>query len=168
MRKVTVTVIEKDDISQRPAYRLVRVDPTNCRARTRTDHLGIRERIRESAKNRRRFGYRRICIILERKGVGMNQKKRRRLYKEEGQWVKRRRRRKRATGIRQPMQMHSPSKLWSLDFVSDHSRELTNSAVFELQNQNGIHWHYIAPGKPPQNRFIDSFNGTLEDECSDE
>ncbi|GAN88487.1 transposase [Komagataeibacter intermedius TF2] len=28
-----------------------------------------------------------------------------------------------------------------------------------------IEWHYIAPGKPQQNGFVESFNGRLRDEC---
>jgi putative transposase len=56
----------------------------------------------------------------EREGIVMNQKKLRRLYKEEGLSVKRRRGRKRATGTREPMVTpDTPSKRWSLDFVSD-------------------------------------------------
>ena len=38
----------------------------------------------------------------------------------------------------------------------------------EWQNQTGIAWHYIAPGKPQQNGFVESFNGKLRDECLNE
>jgi putative transposase len=37
-----------------------------------------------------------------------------------------------------------------------------------LQQQNGIEWHYIAPGKPTQNGFVESFKGRLCDECLNE
>ena len=76
--------------------------------------------MREIASERRRFGYRRIGLMLAREGLTMNHKKLRRLYKEEGLAVKRRRGRKRATGTREPMPIPvGPSKRWSLDFVSD-------------------------------------------------
>lgn len=54
--------------------------------------------MREIASERRRFGYHRIGLMLEREGVSMNRKKLRRLYREEGLAVRRRRGRKRADG----------------------------------------------------------------------
>ena len=57
--------------------------------------------MREIASERRRFGYRRIGLMLAREGLTMNHKKLMRLYKEEGLVVKRRRGRKRATGTRE-------------------------------------------------------------------
>jgi len=72
------------------------------------------------AAERRRFGYRRLGILLEREGVSMNKKKLFRLYREEGLAVRRRRGRKRATGPRSPMAMpDGPNQRWSLDFVAD-------------------------------------------------
>ena len=76
--------------------------------------------MRELAAERRRFGYRRIGLMLEREGIVMNHKKLRRLYAEEGLAVKRRRGRKRATGTREPMPVPAgPCVRWSLDFLSD-------------------------------------------------
>jgi putative transposase len=46
--------------------------------------------------------------------------------------------------------------------------EMTSRAVLEWSNRAGIDWHYIAPGKPQQNGFIESFNGRLRDECLNE
>ena len=69
---------------------------------------------------RRRFGYRRIGVLLERKGMIMNHKKLYRLYCEERQDVKRRSGRKRARGSRTLMPVAPrPGERWSLDFVSD-------------------------------------------------
>jgi putative transposase len=59
--------------------------------------------MKEVAGKRRRFGYRRIGIMLERQGMTMNHKKLYRLYREEGLSVRRRRGRKRARGSRTPM-----------------------------------------------------------------
>ncbi|HCY54764.1 MAG TPA: IS3 family transposase, partial [Oceanicaulis sp.] len=96
-------MIETYDISQRRACRLVSVDPKTVRREAVPDNPEARSRMREIAAVRRRFGYRRIGLMLEREGIVMNQKKLRRLYKEEGLSVKRRRGRKRATGTREPM-----------------------------------------------------------------
>ena len=74
----------------------------------------------EIAGKRRRFGYRRIGVMLEREGFTMNEKKLYRIYKEEGLSVRRRRGRKRARGTRAPMPIpNRPNVRWSLDFVSD-------------------------------------------------
>lgn len=52
--------------------------------------------------------------------------------------------------------------------VSDNGTELTSMAILEWCQQTGIEWHYIAPGKPMQNGFVESFNGRLRDECLNE
>jgi hypothetical protein len=56
-----------------------------------------------------------------------------------------------------------PSKI-----VSDDGTELTLRAVLEWTNRTGVEWHYIAPGKPVQNAFVESFNGRFRDECLNE
>jgi putative transposase len=110
----------RHEVSQRRACRLVGVDPKTVRRERKPDHPAIRDRMREIAAERRRFGYRRIGLMLAREGVRMNHKKLRRLYTEERLAVKRRRGRKRATGTREPLAVPAgPSVRWSLDFVSD-------------------------------------------------
>ena len=52
--------------------------------------------------------------------------------------------------------------------VSDNGTEFTSMAVLKWVQEMGIAWHYIAPGKPQQNAFIESFNGKLRDECLNE
>ena len=49
-----------------------------------------------------------------------------------------------------------------------YGTELTSMAVLRWCQQNGVEWHYIDPGKPQQNGFIESFNGSLRDECLNE
>ena len=53
---------------------------------------GLRERMRELAAERRRFGYRRLHVLLRRGGLVQNRKRTQRLYREEGLAVRRRRR----------------------------------------------------------------------------
>ena len=206
------------------ACRLVGVDPKTVRRKEKRTDEKIRQRMGEIAVERRRFGYRRIGLMLEREGIVMNHKKLFRLYQEEGLAVKRRKGRKRATGTRTPLAVPSrPGERWSLDFVSDvfgasrrfrilaviddYSREclglvadtslsgvrvareldrlirlygkpktivsdngteFTSRAILEWQNENEVHWHYIAPGKPQQNGFVESFIGRLRDELLNE
>ena len=78
------------------------------------------KRLRELASQRRRFGYRRLGLLLEREGIELNPKKLYRLYREERLTVRKRGGRKRALGTRAPMAIPQGSnQRWSLDFVSD-------------------------------------------------
>src|SRR6266508_3824765 len=43
--------------------------------------------------------------------------------------------------------------------ISDNGSELTSNAILRWANDSRVAWHYIAPGKPVQNAFIESFNG---------
>jgi putative transposase len=55
-----------------------------------------------------------------------------------------------------------------VSIVSDNGTEMTSRAILEWTNRTGVDWHYIAPGKPQQNGFVESFNGKLRDECLNE
>lgn len=55
-----------------------------------------------------------------------------------------------------------------LTIVSDNGTELTSMAILKWTQDRRIEWHYIAPGKPQQNGFVESFNGRLRDECLNE
>lgn len=52
--------------------------------------------------------------------------------------------------------------------VSDNGTELTSNAILTWADQAQVGWHYIAPGKPTQNAFVESFNGRLRDEFLNE
>ena len=217
--------IREKAYSQRRACGLVGMAPRIYRyASRRPDDEGLRERLRALAGERRRFGYRRLHILLAREGHCVNHKKLFRLYRAERLGVRKRGGRKRALGTRAPMALpQGVNQRWSLDFVSDaldcgrrfrvlgvvddftreclalvvdtslsglrvgreldriaalrgapamivsdNGTEMTCRAVLEWCNRSGVAWHYIAPGKPQQNGFVESFNGKLRDECLNE
>jgi putative transposase len=217
--------IRERGYSQRRACGLVGLHPKTYRyASRRTSDEGLRARLRELASQRRRFGYRRLWLVLKRQGVRLNRKKLYRLYKEERLSVRKRGGRKRALGTRAPMAVPQDRNLrWSLDFVmdtltsgrrfrilavvddftrecltlvadtslpaprvvreldriveirgwprmivSDNGTEFTSNAILTWQQEHDVEWHYIAPGKPMQNGFVESFNGRLRDECLNE
>lgn len=193
------------------------------RSRRSADAL-LRERLRHLAHERRRFGYRRLHVLLRREGFSVNHKRLFRLYREEKLSVRKRKGRKRALGLRAPIPAaQGINDRWSLDFVhdqltdgrrfriltvvddatreclalvadtsisgarvareldrivairgkprtlvSDNGAELTSNAIFAWAQETGVTWHYIEPGKPTQNAFIESFNGRLRDEFLNE
>jgi putative transposase len=86
----------------------------------RGDDGPIRERLKALAMERRRFGYRRLHLLLRREGVALNWKKLYRLYREERLAVRKRGGRKRALGTRVPLTIpQGANQRWSLDFVAD-------------------------------------------------
>ncbi len=212
-------------LSERRACRLLGVDRSSFQyERSGSDDAALRTRLRELANERRRFGYRRLAILLRREGRAVNLKRVYRLYKEERLMVRKRGGRKRALGTRAPATIpQGPNQRWSLDFVSDalddgrrfrvlnvvddlsreclacvvdtslsgtrvvreletllarrgkplmivsdNGTELVSHAVLRFSEATRIEWHYIAPGKPVQNAFVESFNGRLRDECLNE
>ncbi len=52
--------------------------------------------------------------------------------------------------------------------VSDNGTEMTSRAILQWSGDSDVEWHYIAPGKPQQNAFAESFIGRLRDECLNE
>ena len=154
----------------------------------------------------------------------MRARVKRRLYREEGLTVRKRRGRRRAAGTRAPILVEAAANArWSLDFVhdqlacgwrfrilnivddvtreclaaipdtsisgrrvareltmlierrgkpgmivSDNGTEFTSNAMLAWAQDNRIVWHFIAPGKPMQNGFCESFNGRMRDELLNE
>ncbi len=184
----------------------------------------LRGRLRELANERRRFGYRRLFVLLRREGEPSGINRIYRLYREEGLTERKRKARRKAVGTRAPILVEArPNARWSLDFVhdqlangqrfrvlnvvddvtreclaaipdtsisgrrvarelsalierrgkpgmivSDNGTELTNNAVLRWCSEHRIERHYIAPGKPMQNGFVESFNGRMRDELLNE
>jgi putative transposase len=114
-------VQERWAYSERRACGLTSVGRSTARylAHGRSD-APVRARLRELAAEKRRYGYRRLHVLLRREGVCVNHKCVERIYREEGLSV-RRRKRKRAAGVRAETWLPAtqPDQRWSLDFVSD-------------------------------------------------
>jgi putative transposase len=108
-------------ISERHACRLVGVGRSTLRYQSRArDEIAIRTRLRELAAERRRFGYRRLQVLLRREGIVVNHKRVLRLYRDEGLTMRRRKRKRVAYGRAQsPLVVVGPNQRWALDFVSD-------------------------------------------------
>jgi len=212
-------------MSERRACRVIGCERMTVRYRSRRpDDPHLRERLLALARERRRFGYRRLLIFLRREGFVVNHKRLYRIYREERLMVRKRGGRKRALGTRTPMPGATlPNDRWSLDFVSDqlvsgrrfrilgiyddctreclaavadvslsgrrvareldlliaargkpktivsdNGTELTSNAILAWVADAKVDWHYIDPGKPVQNAFIESFNGRLRDEFLNE
>ena len=109
------------DMSERRACRTFGCVRMTVRYRCRRpDDAELRVRLRSLAHVRRRFGYRRLHVLLRREGFTVNHKRLFRLYREERLMVRRRGGRKRALGTRAPMLVPQwPNDRWSLDFVAD-------------------------------------------------
>lgn len=107
-------------MSERRVSRLLGANRSVVRYRSKKQDDGITARIKSIAFERRRFGYRRIHMVLQRSGLQINHKKVFRIYKECGLKVKKRCGRKRAIGVRgAPFRPCRPNQKWVLDFVHD-------------------------------------------------
>jgi len=108
-------------MSERRACSIVGADRKMVRYRSRRPpETQLRGRLRELANERRRFGYRRLFILLRREGEPSGINRIYRLYREEGLTVRKRRARRRAVGTRAPILVEvRPNARWSLDFVHD-------------------------------------------------
>jgi putative transposase len=90
-REAVVHLQRAFEVSERRACAVIGVDRTSFRYRSRrADDAAVRARLRELAAVRRRFGYRRLLVLMRREGLTMNHKKFRRLYHEERLQVRRR------------------------------------------------------------------------------
>jgi putative transposase len=113
---------EATGISIRRACRLAELSRTvlTHQAKRRPENEAIQARMVELAHERRRFGYRRIHILLRREGVQANHKRIERLYRQAGLTVRKRRKRARIALERQPLLLPGgPNEVWSMDFVMD-------------------------------------------------
>jgi putative transposase len=109
-------------MSERHACRLLGLGRSTHRYRARKAErdLALRQRLKELAAKRMRFGYRRLRAMLEREGTAANHKRVYRLYREEGLAMRiRQRRRIRWSGVAASPRANRRNQRWSMDFVSD-------------------------------------------------
>lgn len=120
-------------MSERRACTVITADRKMVRYRSRRPaDTALRGRLRELANERRRFGYRRLFILLRREGERSGINRIYRLYREEGLMVRKRRGRRKALGTRAPILVEArPNARWSLDFVHD---QLANGRRFRILN----------------------------------
>ena len=103
-RGAVAHLVEAHGMSDRRACWVIGADRSSVRYVTsRPDDAELRQRLRELARERRRFGYRRLHVLLRREGVAVNRKRVQRLYVEEKLHVRRRGGRKPALGTGAPM-----------------------------------------------------------------
>src|SRR5690606_16685843 len=120
-RREAVAHLEQGyEMSERRACSLIGADRSSVRYRhRRPDDRELREVLRGAAETHRRFGYRRLHVLLRRDGHVLNRKRTQRLYREEGLSVRRRRSRKRVIGTRAPLVTEALAEArWSVDFRS--------------------------------------------------
>ena len=209
--------------TRRRACRLVQVHRSTFYYRSVKDpKLALRGRMRELARTRVRYGYRRIHVLLRREGWALGKNQAYRLYTEEALQLRSKvpKRRKMLVTRRERFVPRRPNEAWSMDFVSDQltnghrfraltivdvfSREalaievgqsLRGEHVVGICNQlvaqrhapkrvfvdngsefsgrlldlwayhHGVQIDFSRPGKPTDNCFIETFNGSLRDEC---
>ncbi len=201
-------------LSERRACQIISADRKTIRYQSnRPPETELRAKLRELANERRRFGYRRLFVLLRREGEPSGVNRIYRLYREEGLSVRKRKARRRAVGTRAPILVEAKANArWSLDFVydqfacgrrfrvlnivddvtreclaaipdtsisgrrvarelttlierrgkpgmivSDNGTELTSNAILAWSKDHKVEWHYIAPGKPMQNGYVESF-----------
>jgi putative transposase len=223
LRPLASFLQESFEVSERRACRVLPMARTSFRYRSvRKDPIVLRQRIRELAEARVRYGYRRIHILLRREGFRVSKQRVHRLYREEGLSLRRKRPRRHVSAARraerpQPQQRNES---WSMDFVSDglfdgrrfraltlvenfsreclairvaprlhgvdvaevldevaesrgkptrifldNGPEFISKALDLWAYQAGVTLDFSRPGKPTDNAYIESFNGSLRDEC---
>ena len=120
-RNAVAHLVANHEMSERRACKTFRRCRMTMRYQsTRPDDAELRARMTALAHERRRFGYRRLHVLLQREGYVVNHKRLFRLYREEKLAVRKRGGRKRAIGTRAPMLIPAgPNTRWSLDFLSD-------------------------------------------------
>ncbi len=188
------------------------------------DDRAVRQRIKEIAAVRVRYGVARIHVLLRREGWCDNYKRVRRIYREEGLNLRRRRRPRRNKAAQHRMKtlvLAAPNECWSMDFVMDalfdgrrfraltlvdnfsrecleievgqslkgedvvqvmermrltrgvlperikvdNGSEFISKALDKWAYENNVALDFSRPGKPTDNAFIESFNGSFRDEC---
>ena len=214
-------MIAEQGLSERRACKLLEMDRSSYRYEPQLSADGrLREELVALAKQKPRYGYRRLGVLLARRGFALNHKKLYRLYRAEHLAVRRLKRKRLAREAAPIVELQRANQEWSMDFVMDglatgravraltvidsYTREClaieTDSCLSSRRVTRALDWaiaqrgqpesircdngpeftsrHFlawceerqiqpvhIAPGKPMQNGYVESFNGRFRDEC---
>ena len=119
-RRDVVFLIAEHRLSERHACRLLEVDRTTYRYEPRPDRSrDLREALVSLARQKPRYGYRRLWVLLTRRGWKCSENRIYRLYREEGLLVRRLKRKRVARDRSAEVLLSAPNQEWALDFVSD-------------------------------------------------
>lgn len=121
LRARALWLVERFGVSSRRACRTIPVQRSTYTYKARrNDQLPLRMRLRELAEARRRYGYRRLTVLLQREGWAVNHKRVYELYRRENLAVRTKKRKKRASHLRvAPAIPTGANQRWCMDFVSD-------------------------------------------------
>jgi putative transposase len=224
-RRVVQAIRKQLDITERQVCRYLGANRRMIRYIGKAkDDAVLRSSLEELAAQRRRFGYRRLAVLLRRDGWRVNIKRILRVYREANLQVRKRLKRRVAVGRGTlAAEALGMNERWSLDFVHDtlergrrfrtlnivddftreclaievdtslsgsrvarvldeiatkrgfpqaivmdNGTELTSIAMACWARDRQVRLHFIQPGKPTQNAYIESFNGRFRDECLNE
>jgi putative transposase len=213
------------EFSERRACNVLGHARSSCRYVPRRSMVqALVDELRQHAAERPRFGYRRLHVLLRRRGWRVNHKRVYRLYRAEGLAVRRKKRKRLAAGLRVVLPLPTrPNERWSMDFVqdtlasgrrfrtlnivddltreclaievdtslggqrvvrvldrlaatrglpqvivSDNGPEFAGRVLDAWAYGTGVKLHFIRPGKPVENAYVESFNGKFRDECLNE
>lgn len=180
-RRRAVEHLKNRRISERRACRLVGFSRSAAWYKPEgRDDAALRARLKTLAEKYPCYGYPTLHSMLRIEGLVRNPKRTYRIYREEGLQVRTKRRQK-LTRPRIPMIVPiRANDRGSMDFVSDqlaqsrplpstlvcdNGPEFTSKAMFFWARDRRIKLHFIQPGKPTQNAFVESFNGKFRDYC---
>jgi putative transposase len=136
-RKLAVWARGAYQLSERRATRLIRIDRSSHRYRSRKDpQEPLRRRLKELASTYVRYGYRRLTVLMRREGWRVNAKRIYRVYTEEGLQVRTKQRKRIARRQRLPAPMAArPNQCWAMDFVSDRLADGRAFRIFTAVDQ---------------------------------
>jgi putative transposase len=189
-------MVRETEISERRACKLVGIKRWTLRyPRKRQDDATLRKRMRELAHRWPRFGYRRLCVLLRREGVDLKVRRKRRKIRSRiraaplpvpcgpnERWT---------MDIMQDC-FYNGRRFRTLPIGDDFTREcpaiMVDTSIpgaravrvmerlaatrgiprIIISDNDGVKLHFIDPGRPIQNAYIESFNGKFRDECLDQ
>lgn len=121
-REVMRYLVGRYHVSARRACRVLATTRSSVYYRSRKDPLtALRQRMRDVAQTRVRFGYRRLRVLLQREGWMVGKERFYRLYTEEGLALRRKRPWRHVTAVHREQRRPATTRndIWSMDFVAD-------------------------------------------------